>query len=152
VDQTSYIESLLYAPGEIYYKFNNPALPQSDKSQFFEYEDGKLEAAPDIDKDDFYTKTYPRFVRSPSGTSYFWADARDGKNTLFLGGDNPSEGKEIASLSEFTSYGWFTEDYLLVSKKDSELYIMGKDKDATPLKITDYHKPAFNSNSYGGGY
>lgn len=149
--QQQYITSgRIYTPNEVYYSFYD--ITQKNTTRLFEYEDGKLEPTTEVDLDTFYTKSYPRFIQSPSGKAYFWADSRDGKNTLFVGEEDPDTGKEVATLSEYTTYGWFTDDYLLVSKKDSELYIMGKDKDATPLKITDYHKPAFNANYYGGGY
>ncbi len=135
-----------YKPNEIYFT----AWPNGkEKPEIYEYEDGQIKAASaDANPD----KPYPRYVLSPSATAQFWAEARDGKNTLFIGDKDGENGQNIATLSELNPYGWYTDDYLLVSKKDSELYIMGKSKDSTPLKVSDYHKPAFNNNGYGGGY
>jgi Tol biopolymer transport system component len=88
---------------------------------------------------------------SPSGSNSFWAEARDGKSALFVGDQDGKNPKQVASLSEYTSYGWFTDDYLLVSKGSSELYIMSK-AGGKPQKITDYYKPSVNYQGYGGGY
>ena len=92
-------------------------------------------------------------MQSPSGNVTFWSETRDGKNTLFVGDGQGANQKEIAKLSDYQTYGWYTEDYLLVSKDGSELYILGKDgikKDSEALKIMDYHKPAMSYMGYGG--
>jgi hypothetical protein len=99
--------------------------------------------------------SYNTYLASPSGNQTFWADSRDGKNVLFLGDEKGENGKQIASLSDYKPYGWFSDDYLLVSKNSSELYIMSKagiDQTTQPVKITDYHKPQQNFFGYGGGY
>jgi hypothetical protein len=113
-----------------------------------EYEDGALKEVKTPDNDEFYAT----YLQSPSGQKTFWFEPRDGKNTLFLGNKEGENAQEIAVLSELTPYGWYTDNYLLTSKSSSELYIMGTDKGAKPLKITDYHKPAYNFTGYGGGY
>jgi hypothetical protein len=98
---------------------------------------------------------YNTYLASPSGSQTFWSESRDGKNTLFIGDDKGANGKQIASLAEYKTYGWYADDYLLVSKNSSELYIIPKsgiDAKNQPVKITDYHKPAQNFFGYGGGY
>jgi hypothetical protein len=62
---------------------------------------------------------------------------------------------QIATLSDYTQYGWFSDDYLLVSKNSSQLFIMpraGIKQDPEALKVSDYHKPAQTYPGYGGGY
>jgi hypothetical protein len=100
----------------------------------------------------FYGSSYPTYLQSPSANDTFWAEPRDGKNTLFIGNEDGQKGKQIASLSEYFTYGWFTDDYLLVSKNSSELYIMPKGGSKNAIKISDYHKPVQNFYGYGGGY
>jgi len=95
------------------------------------------------------------YLASPSGNSTFWSEPRDGKNSLFVGDQAGSNAKQIASLSDYQTYGWYSEDYLLASKNGSELYIFGSEgikKESAALKITDYHKPVLNYPGYGGGY
>ncbi len=91
------------------------------------------------------------YLVSPSGNSTFWAEQRDGKNTLFVGDYNGDNSNQIASLSDYTTYGWYTDNYLLVEKGGSELYIMPV-TGGPAYKISDYYKPPINYYGYGGGY
>lgn len=142
------LSARLYAPDEVYfagYDF------RSNDYSFYEYEDGKIKGA-DVDPNTFFSKQYPTYLLSPSGKAMFWAEPRDGKNTLLIGDSHGKSGKITASASELTPYGWFTDDYLLASKDGSELYIMSKQKGAKPIKMSDYHKPTYDSSGYGYGY
>lgn len=101
---------------------------------------------------DFYDNPIA-YLNSPSGEETFWQESRDGKNSLFVGDSAAADAKPVATLSDFSAYGWFTGQYLLVSKHGSELYILprsGIASDAEAVKITDYHKPAQNYYGYGG--
>ncbi len=98
---------------------------------------------------------YLTYLESPSKSSVFWYEERDGKNNLFIGNSEAQQPKEVAVLSEYVTYGWYTDGYLLISKKGSELYILPaaeKVSEAQILKISDYHKPSYNYYGYGGGY
>jgi len=126
----------------------------SDGTQdnFFVYANGQVKDEPNTTADSFYTADYPTYLQSPGGDQTFWSEARDGKNTLFIGDQNGQNAKQIATLSDYSPYGWFSDDYVLVSKNSSELYIMPKTGSTTPIKISDYHKPALTYAGYGGGY
>ncbi len=136
-----------YEPEGIYYQFDYG-------TKFYKYENGAITVTKDVNADNFYNKVYNTYLVSPSSKQTFWYEERDGKNTLFVGDSLGKNGKVIGSLTEFVTYGWFTDNYLLVSRKNSELYILanGPIKDKKPLKISDYHKPAFDFRGYGGGY
>jgi hypothetical protein len=146
-DNSSYILGKLYKPQEVYFQVTQ----QSTTNTFFEYEDNEVIPATDVTPDTF-NNFYPTYLISPSGNRTFWAEPRDGKNTLFLGNQDAQEQKEIASLSDFNAYGWFTETYLLVSKSGSELFILSPETPSQSLKITDYHKSNQNFAGYGYGY
>jgi hypothetical protein len=141
----SYIDTRLNKPDDIYFQVS-----ASGPISYYEYQNGKLAEAKDVNADSF-GKDYPTYLISPDGKASFWSEPRDGKNTLFVGNQGGELGKQIASLSEYLQYGWYTNDYLLVSKNGSELYIMPVGG-GTPLKLSDYHKPTQSFNSYGGGY
>jgi hypothetical protein len=146
----SSIDAKAYEPNEIYYAvyFVGKA------NEFLEYASGKVAAASDVNESTF-NKPYPTYLISPSGKQAFWAEARDGKNTLFVGDSSGANEKQIATLSEYTPYGWYTDDYLFVSKSGSELYILpkaGTTEGASVTKVTDYHKPSADFTGYGGGY
>ena len=100
---------------------------------------------------DSVTKNYPTYLVSPSGASTFWAEQRDGKNTLFVGDASGNSATQIATLSDYSPYGWFTDNFLLVQKNGSELYILPA-AGGTALKVSDYYKPDANFYGYGGGY
>ena len=90
-------------------------------------------------------------MQSPSGDQTFWSVPADGKNTLNVGDKDGNNANKIAALSDYNPYGWYTDDYLLVSKNGSELYIMPA-SGGTPLLISNYYKPAQFFRGYGGGY
>jgi hypothetical protein len=145
----SYVSTstILSKPDELYISFQSSV----SNTGYYEYEDDKVTADTTMTSNEFNNLTYPTYLLSPSASKTFWADSRDGKNLLFTGNEDAETPKQISNLSDYSAYGWYTDDYVLVSKNSSELYIMGKDG-GTPLKITDYYKPAINYQGYGGGY
>lgn len=145
---TNFIQASLYEPGGVYYAVYN----STGKPTFYVFENQTVKTAA-IDQATF-DKQYPTYLLSPAGSQTFWAEQRDGKNALFIGDKNAAQGKQIASLSEYAPYGWFSDSYILLTKKGSELYITttAMNPDKPPLKITDYYKPALNYAGYGYGY
>lgn len=142
-----YVGLSLYQPYGLYVQ-----APNGDNTNtYYEYEEGKLTPKTDL-TDDAFNKAYPTFLISPTNKQTLWSDQRDGKNALFVGNATAGSPKQIASLSEYTPYGWYSDDYLLVTKSGSELYIMASDGSKTPLKVTDYYKPQLSYRGYGGGY
>lgn len=145
--QSTYINSVPYEANQIYY-----SVYEKGVQSYWAYIGGKVNSKNNIASNfnDYYQKP-TTYLLSPSGNNTFWGDPRDGKNTLFVGDENGDSGKQIATLSDYSSYGWFTDNYLLVSKNSSELYIMPR-AGGDAVKITDYHKPAIDLRGYGGGY
>jgi hypothetical protein len=144
----SYTESVLYKPTEVYYRIST-----GGTYKYYAYEDGKMSDTTAVNDNNFFDD-YPTYLVSPSGDKTFWFEPRDGKNVFFVGDKQGANGKEVLVNTDYTPYGWFTDEYLLLSKGNSELYIMPRDAAAgvKPLKITDYHKPQFSSRGYGFGY
>lgn len=148
-DATKYssMESKLYKPTEVYYRLYT----KSGGSEFYEVENGAVQTKGDL-SNQFYG-FYPTYLYDPSNKQTFWAEPRDGKNTLFIGDNEGDNSKTIAELSEYAAYGWYTDDYILLSKNSSELYIApATEFGQNVLKITDYHKPNTTFYGYGGGY
>ena len=145
----SYIDARLYEPQEVFFRVAQPG----GTGKFYVYESGKVETTTETNDSAFYSGEYPTYLISPSGKKTFWTESRDGKLALMVGDASGHNGKEILR-SEYRAYGWFTDDYLLVSKNGSELYILSVNAaaDVNPVKITDYHKPAYNYSGYGYGY
>ncbi len=157
---SSYInlESRSYGVDELYLRFYDT------KSNFYEYEDGKVKDLPDMTDETYYGATYATYLLSPSGKKLLWSEVRDGRNSLFIGDvdKDTSKASGTSFADDYTPYGWYTDDYALLSKKGSELYIeavpMTQNFPKTgiqilqPVKVTDYYKPAFSYLGYGGGY
>lgn len=144
------VEGRLYEPQEISYRVTI----DDGNATFYSYENGAVTSVSNSDTR-FYS-AYPTYLISPSGSKSFWYEYRDGKNTLFVGDKSGKNGTMIASLSDYSTYGWFSDDYLLLSKGGSELYIVAANKpisgDNQPVRITNYFKPGINYPGYGYGY
>lgn len=129
-----------YSPDSLYIW---QLVTNSDSDKYFQYSaDGSVKAA-NITNDQFYQGQYTYYF-SPSGQKTFWTINRDGKNSLIVGNNSGESNSTIASLSGYDAYGWYSDQYLLVSKNSSELYIMDANG-GTPVKITDYQ-----ATGYGG--
>jgi hypothetical protein len=145
----NFIQATPYEPQGVYFAVYD----KSAKPTFYQFENQAVKTA-SIDQATF-DKSYPTFLLSPSGSKTFWTELRDGKNALFTGDANAGSKKQVASLSEYSPYGWHSDAYMLVSKSSSELYVTSTEALASgrsPLKITDYYKPAQNFAGYGYGY
>lgn len=140
-------QSVVYEPGEIYFS----VYPYGSEVQYFETTTTQAEESASAKEFFQLGKSYPTYLASPDGKRSFWSESRDGKTALILGDEHGENERVIASLSEFTQYGWFTDDYLLLAKNASELYILPVDG-GQPFKVSDYHKPYYDYFGYGGGY
>jgi hypothetical protein len=147
---SKYVNLKLYEPQGLYLQVSSPSV-------FYEYEDSKLKEVTDIN-DNQFNSFYPTFLISPSAKQTLWYEPRDGKNTVFIGDDAGKNPKTIGNLSEYTPYGWYgqNDEYILLTKKGSELYISSAAKvigenGYQPLKVTDYHKTR-TYPGYGYGY
>lgn len=136
----------LYSPSELYL-----TAYLDNKASYYEYENDQVSSSTEAGAIN-YDSFYPTYLQSPSGQRVLWYEPRDGTNTLFSGDSNAGQAKQLVSSSEFAPYGWFSDDYVLVSKKGSELYIAPRELSSAPVKITDYHKPSVTFQGYGGGY
>lgn len=147
-NKSASLQARLYEPQEVYFRVALEGSPVA----YFEYEGGALKSVTNTD-DKFYNAFYPTFLVSPDGQRTLWHEPRNGKNAIFVGDKNGKNSKELAIDSEYTTYGWFTDKYILLSKNKSELYIAPVDQSiGDVVKIANYHKPAFGFAGYGYGY
>ena len=142
------IATKLYEPQEVYFR----VVVDEATPAFYEYEGSSIKTVTNTD-DKFFSTSYPTYLVSPSGEKTFWSEPRDGRNALFVGDKNGDNSTELTLRSEYTAYGWFSDDYILLSKNGSELYIAPSGSLANePVKISNYHKPQLNFSGYGYGY
>jgi len=121
-----------YLPNSIYIL----ASAQGSDDTYYDYQVGTPPQQISLSLEEFY-KNYPIYYPSPDGKKTVWTEQRDGKNTLLVGDANGSNGKVAASLSDYSAFGWYSSQYLLITKDNSELAIIGL-TGGTPQKITDY--------------
>lgn len=118
---------------------------------FYDYQNSQLTTNTTLTVASYDSASRTPYLLSPSGTQSFWSEVRDGKEALLVGDKTAASGKQVASLSNYTPYGWYTDKYLLVSRNGSELYIMGAGG-GSELKVSDYYKQTLVYPGYGGGY
>lgn len=150
VTANSSIDVKVYEPQSLYFR-----VLINGQTTYYALENGTVKTV-SINDGTFYNTNYPTYLVSPSSDKVFWQDYRDGKNTLFVGDQNAQNAKTLASLSDFSTYGWYGDNYVLLSKNGSELYVAPANQvfSATnqPLKITNYYKPQITYPGYGYGY
>ncbi len=139
---------------EIYLQYFEPGKTQASHD---EYADGKLTPT-NLTEEEFYKEDYPLYAVSPSGTYTLWSELRDGKNVFFVGDAKGQNGKQIGAStdSNYSVYGWFSDDYILLTKNSSEMHILPRDGLSagveTSPKVSDYYKPNYALRGYGYGY
>lgn len=144
-EAVQYIDAKAASPQSFYYG----VFERSGASSLFSLTGGNVESLPGVS--DSLSKTYPTYLLAPNGNEAAWSDERDGKFTTLIGNQLGADGKEVLAMSEYRVYGWFGNDYLLLSKGDSELFIISRAASSKePLKISDYHKPTSVFPGYGG--
>ena len=121
-----------FAPEQLYVGVFN-----AGSQNFYDYANGSVTADSSLSLDTF-DQTFPNYLLSPSGDQTFWSVPEGGLNTLYIGDQNARNQKQLATASAYAPYGWLTDNYLLLSRGDSELYVMSA-SGGTPQKLTDYY-------------
>lgn len=146
-NQTGYLQAKLSSPNNLYISDYS----SSGSSTYYSFDGSSVKTA-NI-SDSTYNQAYPTYLLSPSGSQTFWGEQRDGKNTLFIGNQNGANQRQIASLSDYQAYGWYSDNYILVSKGGSELYVTSPNSLSSgkaPIKVTDYFAMRQGYGSYTG--
>jgi hypothetical protein len=108
----------------------------SGTDTFYTYENEQVTSNASLTESTFDSTSYPAYLISPSGNNSFWSQPSSAGNTLVIGDSNGQNQKLIAPSSSYTPYGWYDNEYILVSK-NSQLYVLPV-TGGTPLKIGSY--------------
>lgn len=111
---------------------------ESGKVTVYQYHAGSLTTST-IDVQQLYNRRVS-YILSPNGQRTVWYEDRDGKTAVFVGDVAGNNGKQVATLSEQYVYGWANDNYILVFKNASELYVMSAEG-GQPVKVTDFLTP-----------
>lgn len=139
------LEIATYRPNQLYIKWS---------TSYFSYKDGAVKDLAGISEASFYDSTNKNYFVSPGGTKTYWSEIRNGKNVHLFGDQNGDNATEMLASEDYAPYGWYADDYVLLSKGGNQLYIAGYNEKTltTPIKVTDYHKPVVTHAGYGYGY
>jgi hypothetical protein len=144
----SYIQASVYQPGTMYYAVYD----DTNTAAYYTYQAGSVTANKSLTQAAF-NQAYPHYYLSPDGSQTFWSQVRDGQNTLFTGDSSGQSQKQLTSSGTYLAWGWFGDNYLLVTDKDnSQLYIMPLGGSKTPLKVADYYSSARSSDDVYGSF
>lgn len=101
-----------------------------------------------------FNQTNPLYVPSPSSQQTVWSELENGQDVILIGNASAANSKQVAMLSGYSVYGWYTNTYLLLAH-NNQLYIMpatGLSSGREPLNIASYYEPATRSNYEYSGF
>jgi len=101
------------------------------------YRNGVLNAAAKADFDAAKTS----YTLSPSTNSTAWLEDRDGSSAVMIGDGDGLNGKTIGTLKDYSLVSWYGDNDLMLSKANSELYLLSINGLGTPWKVTAYYSP-----------
>ena len=144
----AYIQAAQPIPGAVYYATFNYS---DNKNQYYAFQNQIVSSPASVTAASF-NKTFPAYAASPSGKQTAWTDTRDGKKVVVVGDSAGANSHVVNSLNGFNVYGWYGDDYLLVSKNNSQLFIVPSGGLIAPVALTNYFKPGQNVAVYSYGY
>lgn len=143
----NYVLNAPYQPQAVYYGVYNGG----SGTTYYNFANQAVNAV-SLDQS-YFKKNYPTYLASPSGNQTFWIDEN---NNLFVGDKNAQRPKQLAGLAGYKPYGWFSDNYLLLSKGGTDLYITPASSlkpGQQPFKISYFYSqiPKYPNYSYGYG-
>lgn len=144
----AYTTATLHTPQELYIQTVQGL--QNSVYYIYEYQNNSVTQSSTLTDVGFelVRQSPTTYLLSPSGNTEFWSEQRDGKNTLFTGDASGANDTQVATQSDYQSYAWASDNYLLVEKGGNELYVMPV-SGGTPLKVSDYYQPiAYGYDAY----
>ncbi len=148
-NNTGQISANRFAPNSVYFSIPNTSTGQIT---YYQYTNGGV--APASINQATFNQTNPMYVPSPSGNAVAWSEQQNGQDIIFTGNANGGSPKQVAALSGYHVYGWYTDKYLLLDR-GGRLYIIpasGLSGGRQPLFISSYSEPASSSNYEYGGF
>lgn len=118
--------SIIYtSPSTLDMAFKNS---QTGQVSYFNYKGGNVNSASSSSVTDVLNKptSSPEYFLSPTKTMQMWAHVGGNQTTVYTGDKNGLNPKAIATFNNtlFSPYGWWTNNYIILDKSGSALYIM----------------------------
>lgn len=118
--QYSSPQTVYNTPSELVISFNNSNGPPV----YFDYNNGSIKSTTESNLINLFNSPVTYLI-SPSGKYAVWYESQSSNNTIYVSNLQKSVNSVVATLpSAFKPIGWFTDNYLLLLKNNSHLYIM----------------------------
>ena len=147
----SSVQAAHVLPGTIDYAITDG----TDKTSYYSYNNNTVMSDTNVSAATF-NKTYPVYLPSPDGGSKtLWSEPRGSRLALLLGDRVAGTPNPLIATGEYSAYGWYSTQYILLSRSGSGLYVIpasGVPADSAPLKIANYSQPVQSAAAYGGGF
>jgi Tfp pilus assembly protein PilX len=142
----------LAAPQTIYYAVYDAT---TSSTTYYAFNDQSI-TSPSTLNQTIFSQTYPNYLVSPVGIHTLWSIMRDGVTAAMTGDQNGQSAKQLLRQSGYQPYGWYGEEYVVLSQDDDKLYIVpaaGLTTNEKPYVITDYYQTpeTYTSIEYGYG-
>lgn len=87
-------------------------------------------------------QTTALYIPNQAG-QYIWDEPTNGANQVLVSDAGLRNKQLLTEPGEFHAFGWFGNEYVLLSSGGSELFILPADPSlkAVPQKVVDYHRP-----------
>jgi hypothetical protein len=139
----STVTSKKYNPQTVYVKQTS-----FTQNRFFEYINSKITERPQLSQS--FDNVFPNYIASPTGSKTLWYESRDGKNVIFVGDKNSENSRKVIDKSEYNPVGWYSDEYILLSTKGSELFAASVYGAAKPVKVSDFQPNS--GQTYDGSF
>jgi hypothetical protein len=110
---------------------------------FFKYTKGNLTQPTNFTADDYANPDLKGYLAtSPSGNKLLYSDTVDGKTVASVSDQSGDKQKIVTLHGVAQVIGWLTDDYILVSQDNSQLYVISASPAATkaqPLSLASFY-------------
>jgi hypothetical protein len=131
------IKAQPYSPQAVYFAVTD----NGGNTTYYSYDNQSVQSS-GISSSTF-NGIYPTYYLSPNNNQTFWSQILDGQVAFFTGNSSAGSKKQIASLDDYASFGWYGNSYILLTRS-GRLYIMsniGLKGDQQPYEISSYTEP-----------
>lgn len=128
-----YPSSVQYGPNSVYIT--------DGFGDYYNYVNGQFSTDTSLTNDGFNQLENTAFYNTTTGMESLWSYVRDGQNVIYVSSSSTPNGQTVATLNGLTPYSWYSSSYILLTKTNSQLFIMpasGLSTNQSPLKVTDY--------------
>jgi hypothetical protein len=135
-----------YQPEAIYFAVLSSS---NNATSYYQYNNQNVASA-SINQT-IFNQSSPSYLVSPSGNHAVWSE----RGVFSTSDSSAADHKQIASLGNYSPYGWYSDNYVLATGGNSQLYVLpasGLSGAQQPTAITAYYEPAAGSGYEYSGF